>query len=179
MYFNQCKLIQIDMQPDELREALVRDPSLYRNFLSYGSTVPSTPSFWFARKTELQAMVEQLGSPTIFFTLSSADHQWPELIRILDTNSDHPEYRNEFREHMRRSKLINENPMLAVWFFELRVVHFIKNVIFKKYAVRDYWFRREAQHRGSLYIHGFLWFENAPSVENMTEMSDDQLQQIT
>lgn len=167
-----------NMQPDELRQALAEDQTLYRNVLSYGSSVPSTPSFWFARKNELQSMIENLRTPTIFFTLSAADHQWPELFRLLEQYSERGPYQNEFQENMRRNKLINENPLITVWFFKLRVTHFIENVLFKKFNVRDHWFRYEAQHRGSLHIHGFMWFEDAPNVDNLSEITDEEREEI-
>lgn len=167
-----------NMLPDQLREALIGNPSLYRQVLSYGSTVPSTPSFWFTRKSELQSMIEQLNTPTIFFTLSAADHQWPELFRILNQYSDCPPYANEFQEARRRNKLINENPMLTVWFFKLRLKYFINNVLFKKFDVKDYWYRYEAQHRGSLHVHGFMWFEGAPNVENLAAKTTEERQEI-
>lgn len=31
----------------------------------------------------------------------------------------------------------------------------------------DYWCRYEWQHRGSPHVHGFLWLQNAPSMERL------------
>ena len=39
--------------------------------------------------------------------------------------------------------------------------------------VVDYWWRFKWQHQGSSHIHGFLWFRNAPSVEDL-KLDDDQ-----
>lgn len=166
------------MQPNELRRALIQNPRLYKNVLSYGLTVPSAPTFWYTRRNELQSMIEQVGPPTLFFTLSFADHQSPELIRILDYPDNHPGYGNSFRETIRRAKLVNLNPLLATMFYELRMKYFIENVLFKKLDVIEYWMREESQHRGSLHRHGFLWLRNAPSVENLETMTDEQLQEI-
>lgn len=70
-----------NMSADQLKEALLQNPVLYNKVLCYNSNLRSTCSYWHARSKELEAMVKQLGPPTLFFTLSAADLQWPELFR--------------------------------------------------------------------------------------------------
>ena len=41
--------------------------------------IPGTPPYWQGFMYEVVAMVKQLGIPTWFMTLSSADLRWPEL----------------------------------------------------------------------------------------------------
>ncbi|XP_026422477.1 uncharacterized protein LOC113318524 [Papaver somniferum] len=50
----------------------------------YAKQIRGMRAYWYSRLKELIEMVKQLGSPTIFFTLSAADLQWPELYAILD-----------------------------------------------------------------------------------------------
>lgn len=50
----------------------------------YAKQIRGTRAYWYTRLKELIAMVKQLGPPTIFFTLSAADLQWPELYALLD-----------------------------------------------------------------------------------------------
>ena len=52
--------------------------------LSYNANLRSSSSYWYMRSQELLDMVEELGTPTVFITLSTADLYWPEIYRILD-----------------------------------------------------------------------------------------------
>lgn len=47
------------------------------------NSVKWTPSIWKNFKSEVLAMVEQLGVATFFLTLSCADLRWKEFIKIL------------------------------------------------------------------------------------------------
>lgn len=93
-------------------------------------------------------MVEQLGSPTLFFTISAADLQWKELYRLLDPNGQHVPFQNEYLETRRRTKLFIDNPLKVATFFKLIFDYFIFNILFPKYHVIDHWFRVEEK---------FLW----------------------
>ena len=54
-------------------------------------------------------MVDTLGLPTVFFTLSAADLQWPELANLLNVE--------EAENSTARSRAVIENPCMADWFF--------------------------------------------------------------
>ncbi len=49
-------------------------------------------------------MIDCLGMPTVFFTHSAADNQWPELARLIAENPD---------ESSSRSSAVNNNPAIA------------------------------------------------------------------
>ena len=51
--------------------------------LPYASSLRGTRQYWFKQWSRLIAMVDALGLPTIFFTHSAADLQWPELARLI------------------------------------------------------------------------------------------------
>ena len=71
--------------------------------------------YWFKQRSRLIAMVDTLGLPTIFFTHSAADLQWPELARLIC-----PECSSS------RNKAILENPAIADSFFYHRIQKFIE-----------------------------------------------------
>lgn len=73
---------------NELQQRLVNEPSLIKRFMHFGSNTRGSNSYWYQRQTELKAMVNQLGIPTIFLTLSAADLWWPCLVKHfkLDVN---------------------------------------------------------------------------------------------
>ena len=69
--------------------------------------------------------------------------------------------------------------MIVATFFKQRFDFFIKEIFFKKIKVIDHWFRIEFQHRGSPHIHGFIWLEGAPNVQNLDSMSIQDYDTIT
>lgn len=85
----------------------------------------------------LISMVDSLGLPTIFFTHSAADLQWPELARLIcpdDADSS-----------SRRIQAVN-NPSLADWFFCYRVQQFIEAFYLRVLNTTIYWLCFEWQH---------------------------------
>ena len=92
------------------------------------------------------AVVDTLGLPTVFFTHSAADLQWPELARLICP--ENPESRSKCNE------ALVENPAIADWFFYQRITLFLKGVYEDILGVRDYWLRFEWQHRRSPHVHG-------------------------
>ena len=109
-------------------------------------------------------MVDTLGLPTIFFTHSAADLQWPELASLICP--DDPDSRSS------RTKAVIENPAMANWFFYYRVQEFIKAYYIGVLGVTDYWMRFEWQHRGSPHVHGLARLPGAPDVEQLLSSPD-------
>lgn len=68
-------------------------------------------------------MVEQLGKPAVFFTLSVADYRWPDLFKILVPNRNYSEL-----TMVEKMSLINENPILVAHFVQFRVETFESNM---------------------------------------------------
>ena len=82
-------------------------------------------------------MVETLGLPTAFFTLSAADLHWPELAHLLDVEVP--------QSNAARSKAVVENPCMADWFFYQRVIKFINVFYMDIMGANDYWLWFEYQ----------------------------------
>ena len=102
----------------------------------YAAKVRSTNSYWYQRSDELLTMVKQIKKPTIFFTLSAADHQWNSLFKLLCPDTD-----PNTIDDQQRKKLIQENPLIVSYFFKERVNHFMKYVIKPLFDVSDFWYR--------------------------------------
>ena len=62
-----------------------------KKLLKYRSKTPGTKQYWHNEKTKLLSMIEQLGDPVLFFTLSAADTFWPDLHAHIP-GSDQPGY---------------------------------------------------------------------------------------
>jgi len=111
------------------------------------------------------SMVDKLGLPTVFFTHSAADGQWPELARLIcPSNKD---------SSSSRSTAVTENPAIADWFFYHRISKFVDVFYTDILGASDYWFRFEWQHRGSPHVHGIAWFADAPNVEQLLASQED------
>ena len=114
-------------------------------------------------------MVDTLGLPTVFFTHSAADLQWPELAQLICP--DNPDSRTA------RAKAVIENPALADWFFYHRVMEFVKVFYVGILRATDYWLRFEWQHRGSPHIHGLAWLPDTPDVEKLGNSASEALKE--
>lgn len=151
-----------DLSIEQIRNMVCSGNIKLSSRVSYfAKQIRGSRAYWYSKLKELEAMVKQLGAPTIFFTLSAADLQWPELYEILD-----PENRlgsldpNERRRE--RGRLLNENPLVASWFLQKRVDVFFSEFLKDEFSVVDYWWRYEWQNRGSGHVHGFLWLKDRP-----------------
>ena len=52
--------------------------------MRFGSSLHGSRRYWKSQGQNLMAMEEALGMPSVFFTLSAADMQWPELQDLMD-----------------------------------------------------------------------------------------------
>ena len=139
---------------DELRDMVDRKGGLLQ---------PNTPlcnksqrhhgkQYWFRQRSRLISMVDTLSLSTIFFTLSAADMQWPELARLICPEDPY--------SRSSRAKVIVENPALADWFFYHRVQKFVEAFFIGILGAMDYWMRFLA------------WLPNAPDVEQLLVSAD-------
>ena len=117
---------------DELRDMVGRQGEAFSNrVVHYASSLRGTKQYWYRQRSRLLAMVDTLRLPTIFFTHSAADLQWPELARLIcpeDPNS-----------RSSRAKAVIENPARSDWFFYYRVMEFIKAFYVGVLGATDYW----------------------------------------
>ena len=116
-----------------------------KQVIQFGNTLRGTSAYWFRQRSRLISMVDALGLPTVFFTHSAADLQWPELAELMCP--DDP------TNPRRRQQALTENPAIADWFFYQRVQIYLKYFYTDVLGATDYWLRFEWQHRGSPHVH--------------------------
>ncbi|CAL1671665.1 unnamed protein product [Lasius platythorax] len=156
---------------EQLAAEYNRNHNIVNKLLCWASKIRGSAPYLYQRKLELQAMVSQLGVPTLFLTLSSADLWWPCMYRHLGVSpGDHSE--KELSKIMQRK--LNENPRVADEYFAKRVDEYMK-ILGKKFNIQDFWWRFEYQHRGSPHIHAVLWMDGAPDVRTFDSQSTEQL----
>ena len=148
---------------DELRDMVGQEGEIFsKRVLHYASSLRGTNQYWFKQRSRLVSMVDTLSLPTVFFTHSAADSQWPELARFICPDNQHCS--------SSRSIAVSENPAVADWFFYHRISKFIDAFYVGILGAKDYWFRFEWQHRGSPHVHGL---EGAPKVKELLEFKED------
>ena len=133
---------------------------------TFMNSIKGTPAYWKRFLFDVLAMVKQLGVPTFFMTLSSADLKWNELVSMIKKlhklNMSQEDIEN--LTYHDRCPLLNSNPVLVARHFQYRVEFFFKEIVVdgpsgktKYYAICA-----EFQVRGSPHVHCFLWVASAP-----------------
>ena len=153
---------------------------LARRVSHAASTIDGTRPFWTLQRNNLLAQIQSSDcrSPNVFFTVSAADVQWPDLHRLMpgyDPDLDNPAHADSYRRHL---KWLNENPALASYYFQKHWELFFELVLKKKFNIIDWWWCFEWQYRGSSHIHGFFWFADAPKVDELDFNNQEHIQQF-
>ena len=69
---------------DDLRDVVGHEGEFFTHrVMNFASSLRGTSQFWFNQRSRLISMVDTLGMPTVFFTHSAADGQWPKLARLI------------------------------------------------------------------------------------------------
>ncbi|KAK3099294.1 hypothetical protein FSP39_002160 [Pinctada imbricata] len=154
-----------DVRNKDTVDKMVKLDEGYRIF----RTLRGSPPYWESAKRDIFAMIRQLGLPTWFISLSSAETRWIPILQSLGRRVDKIEYSEEQIESMswqKKSLLIKSDPVAVASYFDYRVQQFFATFLLNPLnplgKVKDWFYRIEFQQRGSPHIHGLLWVENAP-----------------
>ena len=127
----------------------------------YTANVQGSNSYWYQRYKELQTLIEQKGTPTFFFTVSSADTYWPELHKLMP-NPDVP-------DHSQRVNAVIDNPHLTDWFFTSKLQDWISHWLYDSLGAKWHWYHYEYQARGSTHAHGCAKLYNDPGLHTLIQ----------
>ena len=138
--------------------------SLMTKIMRYAKNVTGTNAYWNSIKQDLLAIIDQVGPPTIFWTLSCAEMHWPEFHSLLSENTSQ-DY-NILRQN------VIDNPHLLDWFFTQRTEKFVKNWLYETLGATWHWYRFEyAVMRGSIHVHGVAKLENDPGLCELSQVA--------
>ncbi|XP_057850600.2 uncharacterized protein LOC131061102 [Cryptomeria japonica] len=157
-----------------LREQLQSTPfdQLPNQLMRFAASLQGTRAYWKRSRKDLTTMIHQLGTPTLFFTLSAADTKWPELHKLFPPNLS-PEFQSMKKQFIQN---IVHNPHVTALFLHFRLTIFREEIIDKLFKAKDHWYMYEWQHRGSAHIHGFLWLPNAPDMDKIDWSNHEAVQ---
>ncbi len=152
---------------DEVRHLLKSDEGF--RFLQ---PVRGTPAYWQRTMRDLFATLRQIGCPTFFFTFSCADLRWPEVIETIMRQQGKVVKLSDMT-WSEKCDALRSNPVTAVRMFDHRIRAFLRDVIYSPAQpigkVTDHFYRLEFQSRGSGHIHGLVWVEDAPKLDENTD----------
>ena len=120
--------------------------------------VQGSSQYWYQRSQELQALLEQKGAPTLFWTVSSADNYWPELHSLMGHPPSQPV------THQMRVKAVIDKPHITDWYFTSKLTDWIQHWLYNVLDARWHWYRFEYQARGSTHAHGCAKLANDPGI---------------
>jgi hypothetical protein len=138
--------------------------------------LPGSRPFWAKSQRDLIAQIRspQCGSPHVFVTFSAADIQWPDMHRHMPSHV--PNGEEDAHSYRTRMKDLNDNPAIAAYYFQKRFEIYFEHYIKPKFKVKEFWWRYEWQHRGSSHVYGFLWLEDAPSIDSLNTKDPVEIQ---
>jgi hypothetical protein len=153
---------------EDIRALLAEnDQHVANQMVRYGSNLRGTRAYWLARRHELMDMIRMKGSPDIFFTLSAADLQWPDLHRHMPKSDDPANDSSPGLARQRRRVALNSNPHIAATYLNRRLQAYFKCFMVPLLGIHQFWYRFEWQERGSGHIHGFCWLKDAPKSDEI------------
>ena len=87
----------------------------------FNANLVGSNAYFFKKRSELEALIEQEGMRTIWFTLSAADNHWLDLSKLIRGEKPIPTFENEFEKAKWRRKLVRDNPHIVDAYFTNRV----------------------------------------------------------
>jgi len=141
-----------------LKKVDSNDKELEANLSTMMQSVRGTKQFWFLRRSELQCMVCEWGSPTFFLTFSYAEYDSQDI-------ATHLHKMNKVPFNYPIGKLCAEDPISVSRKFSKKFHDFFQTVIIKGQVlgnVMHYFWKKEYQSRGAPHYH--VWIEGAPVI---------------
>lgn len=156
---------QLDFTLEDFNEML-QNRSSCSSFMSkifyYTKEITGSKSYWNRIRQELTATIEQVGVPTVFFTLSMAEFHWTDFLDIFGFG---------INEEVDVRKVVRENPHLVDWYFTERTAVFVKSWLYDYLGASWHWYRFEYASRGSIHCHGLAKLSNDPGLVHLTSVA--------
>ena len=149
-------LEQVKQMPEAERRQLAR------SVVRFGGHLRGSQQYWSSQRQYLVSLIEQLGTPHCFFTLSAADMQWPDL----------QDYLRQFGGVQTPSAAVANNPAICTWYMHERVSLFIETFLRDVLSLEDFYLRHEYQCRGSLHTHGVGYLREGKDVAEVVRLAE-------
>ena len=125
---------------------MLKNPQHVQNLLkkdraySFLKNIRGSPPYWQKMFYEVLAMIQTLGIPTWFLTLSAADMKWPKVIQSIAQQYGTIYTENEVLAlpWQMKSKWLRSNPVTAARMFQYRLETF-EHYNFSEEQCKSYW----------------------------------------
>jgi len=99
----------LDFSYEDLNEMVYSgNTSLVSKIFYYSRNLTGSNAYWNKVRQDIKSIIAQEGCLAIFFTLSMAEHHWPDLLSMFNIDvNDSNEVRN----------FILKNPHIIDWYF--------------------------------------------------------------
>lgn len=162
-----------DLTVKDIKDQMKQDhgEELAKSLIRLAECLKGTKAYWNKERKLLRSMISQIGCPSFFYTLSAADLSWPELHHLLPLNPNE-EGISKAESYRRSIHNLSTSPQIVAEFLARRSSEFTLHIchalgVDPKHKMKDYWLRFEWQSRGSGHIHGFLWIEGGPVMDEL------------
>lgn len=157
----------------KMRDAVSKNPDYPENYYGFMKSIRGSASYWNSVKLDVFTLINTLGPPTWFLTLSANDMHWNDLMAVLCEQMNLPHAPEDLEKMPQRDKvkLMTSNPITTARHFSRRVHHFVNSIILSEARplgeVTNYFWRVEFQLRGSPHIHSLWWIKDAPNLDTV------------
>ena len=136
----------------------VNNDRLEANLSTLMQSVRGTKQFWNFKRSELNCMLREIGTPTLFLTFSCAEYRSADIAEYLKLVNEVPDDYNI-------GKLCTEDPVSVSRQFSYKF-HALFNEVIRKGEVfgrvEHFFWKKEYQHRGAPHYHALVWIAGVP-----------------
>jgi hypothetical protein len=165
---------------DELKKVIEKgDTSWIDKICYFGNVVKGSTAYWRQRRDEIHSWIQYHvlkgnGAPSMFLTLSCAEHYWPDVKRLLDERSS---FEDNGENDTAMSTRINEYTLVIQEYFQQRVRNWLDTVGKVVFKIRHHWLRFEfAPGRGQIHAHCLLITDNMETQKRAHEALKNALE---
>ena len=141
----------------ELQHQIENGDTSWINRLAYYSYhVKGSPGYWRYKRSEVYSWVNHHiemghGPPTMFITLSCAEHYWPDIHTLI---AQRRSFSKTSSEPKSPHSLLNDYAIVVQEYFQQRVSAWLETVGKHVLNIKHYWLRYEfAPGRGQIHAH--------------------------
>ena len=135
--------------------------SFVNNLTYYSQRVKGSTPCWHGKRSELYTWINHHvdsgnGAPMYFITLSCAEFQWVDIIRLIKDRMKmaHQDYSQCYVGSPKLASMLNDYCLVVQEYFQFRVETWLKTVGKKIFDIKHYWCRYEfAPGRGQIHVH--------------------------
>jgi ATP-dependent DNA helicase PIF1 len=141
-FVNKINPQQKDLSLDNLRQAFEDDSpesaAILNSITRHAGSLAGTRPFWAGKRHGLESMVQQLGCPGVFITVSYADYHWHSLFKHMPPDLYQQWQNGTPNQRIRLSRnWVRDNPAVVAYHFHRQLKVFRSTVLSKKFCIDD------------------------------------------